>query len=604
MKIKQFKRSNLRCRIVMDRLTFDHSRLLKLEIYLKSYILVCVLLGYAVLDSLNILEKFSVPKTSLGIVILLFILTSVYFLIILEKTKRFKTLVIIIALTDIFFFTLLIHYWGGIDAPVLAVLYLIPVPFFSIIISPWSGYLVAAASYLAYILLCVLEYSGIVPTYGSTAIDLERLVIVPFFLIFCFFTIAFYVGYFSNVLRQGQQALARAKAAIEQNNLTLEEKINQRTQDLEVAKFKLEEYSRKLEEAYNEKSLQLEAAQKRLESSISELTLKYNYDRIIGNSLKMKEIFSLMDKITDFDVSTLIQGESGTGKELIAKAIHYNGPRKDKAFIIQNCSAIPETLLESELFGHVKGAFTGANQDRKGLFVEADGGTLFLDEIGDMTPGMQAKLLRAIQEGEIRPVGGKRVVRVDVRLISATNIDLKEAVEKGAFREDLYYRLNGVTISIPPLRERKEDILLLIDHFTARFSEENNIVITSLSPEAKRLLLSYSWPGNVRELENIIKGACLLAQGDPLQLEDFRYKPELFSESNWASKAADARGGKGGQNGGLKMDPPGIKSLRELEKKAIEQALRVCHGKRKEAAQLLGIPLRTLYDKLKKYEIS
>ncbi len=586
----------------------DSYRLLKIEIYLKSYILLLVLVGYTILDLFGIFKLFLVPKTAIAVFIMIFLGVNFFHLYILKRTTRYSLLLVYIASTDIFFFSILIHFWGGIDAPVMALLYLLPVPFFSMIISPWSGSLIAVGGYLAYILLCVLEYSGTLRSYAGTAIALERLIMVPFFLAFCFFSITFFVGYFTNILRRDRDALAAANKAIEQHNLTLEERIKQRTHDLEETKATIEEYSQQLEEAYSEKSTQLEEVKKRLESSLSELKFKYNYENIIGNSLPIQEVFRLLDKVTDYDVSILIQGESGTGKELIAKAIHYNGPRKENSFIIQNCSAIPETLLESELFGHVKGAFTGAHQERKGLFEEADQGTLFLDEIGDMTSGMQAKLLRAIQEGEIRPVGGDRIIKVTVRIISATNKDLITAVEKGEFREDLYYRLNGVTVTLPPLRERREDIFLLADHFINNFAENNNVPIKPLSLEAKKVLLSYSWPGNVRELENTIKGAYVIAQDEQIEVEDFRYKPELFLEDFLLPEIFIGKEGKHYKPEfnleKKKIDRGEVKSLKMIEKEAIENALKACNGKRKEASKLLDIPIRTFYDKMKKYGIN
>lgn len=571
----------------------DETRLLKIEIYLKVYVLVLVLCGYLFLQFTGVFGYLNLPRKEIAAGLLLFVTVNAAFLALLNRGTHLPRLYVLVAVTDIVFFTVLIHFLGGADAPVLALLYVLPVPFYSILISPWSGYLVSIGSCLAYALLCGLEYSGLVPFYGNGPIQLERLSIILFFLFFCFFSIAFYAGYFSDVLRRHQKALAEANRAIEEHNLTLETKIASRTQQLEEAKGKLEEYSRQLEKAYSEKSLQLEEVQKRLASELSEIKLKYNYENIVGKSRHMQDVFRLMDKVTDFNVPILIQGESGTGKELVAKAVHYNGPRRDKAFIIQNCSAMTDTLLESELFGHVKGAFTGALQDRKGLFEEADQGTLFLDEIGDMSPSMQAKLLRAIQEGEIRPVGGKRVIRVDVRIISATNQDLKQAVETGAFREDLYYRLNGVTIQLSPLRDRRGDILLLAESFLEDFARETGMDQKELSQDAKRLLLSYLWPGNVRELENTIKNACVIAQGEVIQVEDFRYKPELFT-AGASSREVD----RGAERSGLAVKP-----LKQMEKEAIEHALRICNGRRKDASGLLEVPLRTLYEKMRRYGI-
>jgi transcriptional regulator with GAF, ATPase, and Fis domain len=277
-----------------------------------------------------------------------------------------------------------------------------------------------------------------------------------------------------------------------------------------------------------------------------------------------------------------------------------------------------DTLLESELFGHVKGSFTGAYQDRKGLFEEADQGTLFLDEIGDMSQAMQAKLLRALQEGEIRPVGGKQVINVDVRIISATNKDLKGAVGQGRFREDLFYRLNGVTIQLPPLRERREDVALLADYFLHSFCRESGIGRKALSQEVQKLLFAYSWPGNVRELENTIKHACVISQGETINPEDFRYKPELFegigrngegmqgpNGANAYSNKADEPFQDGNRNieGLDRVGMRPIKSLKQTERDTIENALSACGGRRREAARVLNIPIRTLYEKIKRYGI-
>ncbi|RMF68806.1 MAG: GAF domain-containing protein, partial [Calditrichaeota bacterium] len=232
-----------------------------------------------------------------------------------------------------------------------------------------------------------------------------------------------------------------------------------------------------------------------------EVERRYSFHEIIGRSPAMEKVFTLLEKIIPTDGRVLIQGESGTGKELIARAIHYNSPRKKGRFVAIDCGALPENLLESELFGHVRGAFTGATESKKGLFQTADGGTLFLDEINNTSSTLQAKLLRAIQEGEIRPVGGTKPIKVDVRVVCASSKDLAQAVKDGLFREDLYFRLNVLTISLPPLRERKEDILLLAEHFLRRFSEKMGKRLTGFTREAADRLLSYAWPGNIRELE-------------------------------------------------------------------------------------------------------
>jgi diguanylate cyclase (GGDEF)-like protein len=244
---------------------------------------------------------------------------------------------------------------------------------------------------------------------------------------------------------------------------------------------------------------------------------KYRYDKIVGDSKPMRKIFKLLDRVTDSNVPVFIHGESGTGKELVAKAIHFNGPRKHQRFIAENCSALTETLLESELFGYVKGAFTGAQTDKKGLFELANGGTIFLDEVGDMTPAMQMKLLRVLQENEVRRVGGKETIKIDVRVISASNKDIKKLVETGQFREDLYYRLNVVRVDLPPLRERREDIPLLVEHFLKE-DEARGGKKKRLGADAMDLLLRYPWPGNIRELKNVIERAKILAEGETIGL--------------------------------------------------------------------------------------
>ena len=256
---------------------------------------------------------------------------------------------------------------------------------------------------------------------------------------------------------------------------------------------------------------ELETVRVELEDRNKQIELRYNYDNIIGRAPKMQEIFQLLDRITDTPVPVFIHGESGTGKELVAKAIHYNGPRRKMRLISENCAATSETLLESELFGYMKGAFTGAQNDRKGLFELANKGTLFLDEVGDMSLGMQKKLLRVLQEGEIRRVGGKDTVKVDVRIISASNKDLKKLVEEGKFREDLYYRLNVVKVDLPPLRERREDIPLLIEHFLK--DERTGTTPVKFDADAMQLMIRYNWPGNIRELRNVVERAKIISDG-------------------------------------------------------------------------------------------
>ncbi|MFQ6093015.1 MAG: sigma-54 interaction domain-containing protein, partial [bacterium] len=311
----------------------------------------------------------------------------------------------------------------------------------------------------------------------------------------------------------------------------------------------------------------------------SEFHKMYAFDDIIGRSKSMQAVFGLVSKVLDSDTSVLVEGESGTGKELIAKTIHYNGKRKGRPFVPVNCSAIPETLLESELFGHKKGSFTGAVQDKKGLFEVADSGTLFLDEIGDITLPMQAKLLRVLQEREIRRIGETSSRNVDVRIIAATNKNLVEEIKAGRFREDLYYRLNVINILMPPLRERRKDIPLLAHHFLKKHAKLAGKRIKGFSSAALDHLVGYNWPGNVRELENTIERAVVLAQGELVEADD------LFSAKPPPTDVLET----------------GI-SLKECERRLIEKTLREAEGNKTRAARILGISLRTLHNKLKEWE--
>jgi len=263
---------------------------------------------------------------------------------------------------------------------------------------------------------------------------------------------------------------------------------------------------------------------KKIKEEITDLQFRlkkvYSFENIVGKNPKMINLYELIIKAANSNASILIQGESGTGKELIANAIHYKSSRKDQPLIKVNCSALSETILESELFGHVKGAFTGATRDHAGRFEAAHGGTIFLDEIGDISPLIQVKLLRVLQEKEFERVGDNKPIKVDVRIISATNKDLKQLVDEGKFREDLYYRLKVFPILAPPLRERKDDIPLLVDHFIKKLNQENNKKISHCSPEAMKALLKYSWPGNIRELENALEYAFVVTDGPEIKVED------------------------------------------------------------------------------------
>ena len=289
----------------------------------------------------------------------------------------------------------------------------------------------------------------------------------------------------------------------------------------------------------------------------------------------------------------LVEGESGTGKELVARAIHTHSPRAGAPFVPVNCTALTESLLESELFGHARGAFTGAVAAKRGLFETANGGTMFLDEIGDMGPKMQAQLLRTLQDGEVRPVGGSEPIRVDVRLVCATNKDLDEEVKAGRFREDLYFRINVVTVHLPPLRERREDVPILVAHFLAKLARRERRAAAALSPEALKLLNAYGWPGNVRELENAIERAVAVAKGNVVLPSD------LPPEVGGGAGTAAARGGRRRQagEGGIIDDRP---TLAELERRYIQLVLPESGGNKKKAAEKLGIDRRTLYRALER----
>jgi len=314
-------------------------------------------------------------------------------------------------------------------------------------------------------------------------------------------------------------------------------------------------------------------------------------DRIIYQSPKMEELINMAGRVANSRATVLIQGESGTGKELLARLIHHLSPRSGKPIIAVSCGALPESLLESELFGHEKGAFTGASARRIGRFEEADGGTLFLDEIGEISPPVQVKLLRFLQEREFQRVGGNQTFHADVRIISATNRDLEAKVREGAFREDLYYRLNVVVISVPPLRERKEDIPVLIDHFLKKYAVENGKDIKGITREARDVLVKYDYPGNVRELENIIERAVVITRGPAIFVGDLPFRDDAASQRETAySMEAHKK-----ENGMLRG------SIEELEQKLILEAMEKAGDHQTKAAELLGISERMLRYKLKKY---
>lgn len=322
-----------------------------------------------------------------------------------------------------------------------------------------------------------------------------------------------------------------------------------------------------------------------------EVETKYRFENIVGKSPKMQELFETILRVGGSRATVLVTGERGTGKELVARAIHFNSPRKGGSFVPVNCSAIPQELMESELFGHVKGAFTGAVASREGVFELAHGGTLFLDEISEIPLTLQVKLLRVIQEREFRRVGGTKEIRVDVRIISATNRNLAEAVVKGSFRDDLFDRLNVVQLNVPPLRDRTEDIPLLVYHFLQRFSSEVERPIKQVAPEALALLEAYQWPGNVRELENVIERAVTLARSDRIDVADL---PESVHRSSQNQPAPIEL-----PSGGISIE----RVVAGVERSLLEQALRRTGGVQTRAAELVGCSLRSFRYLVKKYGI-
>ncbi|MBC8278212.1 MAG: sigma-54-dependent Fis family transcriptional regulator [FCB group bacterium] len=318
---------------------------------------------------------------------------------------------------------------------------------------------------------------------------------------------------------------------------------------------------------------------------------KYGMDKLVGRSRSMMQLFQTARKVADSEATVLIQGESGTGKELLAKAIHFNSPRRNNPLVTIDCGSMPLELLQSELFGHIKGAFTGASRNRRGLFEEARGGTIFLDEIGDIAGPLQLSLLRVLQEREIRPTGSDKTIPVDVRIISASNKFLKDEVERKNFRQDLYYRLAVITLEIPPLRDRREDIPTLTKFFLDRYNKRNAKNVVNVSPAAMNLLFAYKWEGNARELENVLERAVVLAEGDTIG-------PDLLPPEVRGDSAEKVRSG----------DDYSLKSISSqasasMEKSAIISALKKSGGNKKKAAEALGISRASLYNKLKSFGI-
>ncbi|MEK6666640.1 MAG: sigma-54 dependent transcriptional regulator [candidate division NC10 bacterium] len=352
--------------------------------------------------------------------------------------------------------------------------------------------------------------------------------------------------------------------------------------------FRASEILQVVEKALERVHLRREVSQ--LRQAVAE---RFGFASLVGKSAKMQEVYTQIEKVAAARGAVLIQGESGTGKELVAKAIHFNSPRKSGPFVVIDCGAIPEALQESELFGHERGAFTGAIATKKGLFEEAHGGTLFLDEVAELAPGLQAKLLRALQDGEIRRVGGTKTLHVDARVIAATNRDLAAEVRDGAFREDLFYRLNVFPIFLPPLRERREDLPLLVDHFLDRLAQEEGKPPKRLSPEALRAMMVYAWPGNVRELEHALERAALLSEGETITDHDL--PPEILAPKDELTVVLpDSAAG---------FKETMARLIRDAEVRLIRRALAQSEGNRTEAARLLGISRRALLYKLNEYNL-
>lgn len=377
---------------------------------------------------------------------------------------------------------------------------------------------------------------------------------------------------------------AQASLAITHARLLHENRDRQK--QLEKSRKTVERLNRALEEKLKDQEVELERTKLMVQAQDQGAPRTDRYQDIIGESQAMKKVFRTLDRIMDSDVTVYIQGASGTGKELIARALHHHGPRKGRIFVSTNCASYSDTLLESELFGHVRGAFTGAEKDKKGLFEYANGGTVFLDEVADMSLPMQAKLLRVLQEGEIRPVGSSKTIQVDVRTLSATNKDLAEMVQEGTFRKDLFYRLNVVKIKLPPLSERRSDIPLLVDYFMKHNKMGIPENFLSIEPGAMKVLMAYSWPGNIRELENEISRALVMGKGavtTDLFSDHIREKYEFEEE----------------MRGNLNLS----EQVAHFEKKLIHRALEEAQGNKAQAAHLLGISRFTLHQKIKSLEV-
>jgi transcriptional regulator with GAF, ATPase, and Fis domain len=390
------------------------------------------------------------------------------------------------------------------------------------------------------------------------------------------------------------------QAAIAIENARLSEGLKESNKELRSSREEVDRLNDALQERLEKREAELEETRESLENSQRALALRYDYGNIVTRSPRMHALLDMMDRVTDTDFVVVIYGESGTGKELMARAIHFNGARRNKNFLTLNCAALPESLAESELFGHVRGAFTGADRDREGLFAQADGGTLFLDEIGDMSLEVQKRLLRVLQEGEFIPVGGREVRKVDVRILCATHRNLRAMIETGEFREDLLYRLDVARIELPPLRERSEDIALLVPHFLERHGAKNIV----LDPEGLALLERYQWPGNVRELENFVMTMLLFGRDDR-RIDVSTVRQAMQIRDTEAEPRVELGGLAGAEAGGAldTAESPLKARLDDFERQAIRDALLVSDGNKAQAARSLGVSVRSLYKMIERLDI-